>query len=58
MELDVSALAREQQFASWASAMPAYEVATPRPERGFEARVRAWLIPPVAVTLSCIGRAR
>jgi len=58
MELDVAQLPREQQFAAWASAMPAYTVATARPERGFEAKVRVWLIPPLAITLSHIGPAR
>jgi len=58
MELDVAALPREQQFAAWASAMPAYTVTTARPERGFEAKVRVWLVPPVAITVSHIGPAR
>ena len=58
MEFNAADLPRGEQFAAWASALPAYTVTTLRPERGFEARVRAWFLPPVVVTLSWIGATR
>ncbi|UZK67784.1 AraC family transcriptional regulator [Sphingomonas sp. M1-B02] len=58
MEFDVSGLPRSEQFAAWASALPAYTATTSRPEQGFEAKVRAWFLPPIVVTLSSIGPAR
>ena len=45
---DTAALPREERFPAWASAMPFYAVATPDPQ-AFEARLRAWLLPPVIV---------
>ncbi|TFI58135.1 AraC family transcriptional regulator [Sphingomonas parva] len=48
LEFDTASLPIEERFSAWASAMPFYAVSTPEP-CAFEARIRAWLLPPVIV---------
>ena len=48
LEFDTDALPPEKRFATWASAMPFYDVRTPDPV-AFRATIRAWLLPPVII---------
>ncbi len=58
MEFDTATLPHEAQFAAWGSALAAYTTSTRFPERGFEARVRVWLLAQVVVTESWLGPVR
>lgn len=56
--LDTRSLPDAAQFEAWASALPAYEVSTRFPERGFSAQVRAWLLSPIVITHSILDPVR
>lgn len=54
IEFDTAVLPPGERFDAWASAMPFYDVSAPDP-LAFEARVRAWFLPPLIVTESWLS---
>lgn len=58
VEFDARKLPRAEQFGAWASAMPAYAVSVRDPARGFDARARAWMLPPLVITRSSLPPVR